>query len=445
MLLAAVAGAVCAAWASAREERKIFPYPVNVETLENGLQIVGVPWDSPGIIAYYTVVRAGSRNEVEPGLSGFAHFFEHMMFRGTKRFSQEQYNDVVKKLGADSNAFTTTDWTCYHFVASSAALETLMDLESDRFQHLEYDEAGFQKEARAVLGEYNKNFALPIRSLQEKLFDTAFTTHPYKHTTMGFLKDIEDMPNQYEFSKKFFDRFYRPENCIVLVVGDFAWPRLVELARKYYGPWRRGTSTQEIPVEPEQKAPLEATVEWKNRTLPYLAIAWKGPAFTDRAKDLPALDLISQAAFGETSPLYRKLVLEEQRVDFIDGSASDQRDPHLFAVWTRVKKDADVAGVRDEVLRTVEELKTKPVEPARLKAIQSHLRYSLAMRLDSPGAVARTLAHFLNLTGDVESINRVYALYEQVTPEDLMALARKLFVPEHRTTATLRAAGEGGR
>src|SRR5436309_9556391 len=103
----------------------VFPFPIRQTTLDNGLNILSVPFDSPGIIAYYTVVRTGSRNEVEKGLSGFAHFFEHMMFRGTERYPQEKYNSVVKALGADHNAFTTDDWTCYHLTAPATALATL--------------------------------------------------------------------------------------------------------------------------------------------------------------------------------------------------------------------------------------------------------------------------------------------------------------------------------
>src|SRR3954465_8788531 len=108
---------------------RIFPYPIRTTTLENGLAVLSVPFDSPGIIAYYTVVRTGSRNEVEKGLSGFAHFFEHMMFRGTEAYPQEKYNDVVKTLGADHNAFTTDDWTCYHLTAPSSSLATLVEIE----------------------------------------------------------------------------------------------------------------------------------------------------------------------------------------------------------------------------------------------------------------------------------------------------------------------------
>src|SRR5262245_50752892 len=117
-LVVHITSAVQACAAPLGDLSEVFPFPIHRTELANGLSLISVEYDSPGIIAYYTVVRTGSRNEVEPGLSGFAHFFEHMMFRGTERYSQEGYNDVLKALGADSNAFTTDDWTCYHITAS---------------------------------------------------------------------------------------------------------------------------------------------------------------------------------------------------------------------------------------------------------------------------------------------------------------------------------------
>ena len=197
--------------------------------LDNGLTVLSVPFDSPGIIAYYTIVRTGSRNEVEKGLSGFAHFFEHMMFRGTELYPQDKYNDVLKALGADSNAYTNVDWTCYHMTIPATALATAVQIEADRFQNLKYDEPSFQKEARAVLGEYNKSASSPFLKLNETLRDEAYTVHTYKHTTIGFLNDVKEMPRQYAYSKVFFDRWYRPENCTIIVAGDVVHDALLRL------------------------------------------------------------------------------------------------------------------------------------------------------------------------------------------------------------------------
>jgi len=420
------------------DDGKVFPFPINQVTLDNGLKIVSVQFDSPGIIAYYTVVRTGSRNEVEAGKSGFAHFFEHMMFRGTEKYSKAQFNDMLKSIGADNNAFTSDDQTVYHTLASAAALETIMDMESDRFMNLKYSEADFRTEAGAILGEYNKNYSSPFMTIFEKMREAAYDEHTYKHTTMGFLKDIEDMPNQYKYSLEFFDRWYRPENCVVVVVGDFDQAKLIELAKKYYGPWKRGNYTLDIPVEPPQTQEKTINLPWKAKTLPIVGKGYHGPAFSDNSREMPAMDLLSQLLFSPTSELFKKLVVDEQLVEFVQGSQPDSRDPGLFQVFTRVKDPKNVELVRAEIDKAIEEAKTKPVAPERLAAIKSYLRYQYAMGLDNPNSVANNLAAYIQLTGDPESVNRVYRLYEQITPEDIMGVAKKYMTSTNRTTVILK-------
>jgi len=166
-------------------QKSAFPFAFSEKVLANGLRIFVVPYDSPGLVAYYSVVRTGSRNEVEAGKSGFAHFFEHMMFRGTERYSTERYNAEIKAMGADSNAFTAEDMTVYHILAGKSALAKVVEIEADRFLNLKYDEASFQKEARAVLGEYNKGSSDPLQKMDEALHDHAFAVHSYKHTPSG--------------------------------------------------------------------------------------------------------------------------------------------------------------------------------------------------------------------------------------------------------------------
>ncbi|MEK7671803.1 MAG: pitrilysin family protein, partial [Bacteroidota bacterium] len=269
-----VVAAMSAGPKDTKKDGNIFPYPINQTMLENGLKVISIPFDSPGIIAYYTVVRTGSRNEIESGLSGFAHFFEHMMFRGTEKYNKDAFNNVLKSIGADNNASTNNDATVYHTLASADALETIMDIESDRFMNLKYTEEDFKTEAGAILGEYNKNFPSPFQSMFEKLYDTAYEKHTYKHTTMGFIKDIMDMPNQYQYSLKFFDRWYRPEYCTVVVVGDVKHVRLVALAKKYYGNWEHGSFVLDVLPEPSQPKEKFVEMKWKAKTLPILAIGY---------------------------------------------------------------------------------------------------------------------------------------------------------------------------
>src|SRR5215471_11558338 len=201
----------CAAITFAAQPQKIFPYAYTQEDLPNGLRLITVPTDYANIVGVYIVVQTGSRNEVEPGHTGFAHLFEHLMFRGTPKFPSEKYNQTLNRIGAASNASTYNDKTIYHTTFSKEDLETVLSMEADRFQNLKVPEAEFRTESLAVLGEYNENSASPFSKLNEVLYDTAFERHTYKHTAMGFLRDIQDMPNQYEYSLRFFDRYYRPE------------------------------------------------------------------------------------------------------------------------------------------------------------------------------------------------------------------------------------------
>jgi zinc protease len=415
----------------------IFPYPVIKTVLDNGLTVLTIPYDSPGLVAYYTVVRTGSRNEIEPGHTGFAHFFEHIMFRGTTKFPADKYNDVLKQLGADSNASTTDDWTCYHVVASSDALETLADIESDRFMNLKYSEEAFKTEAGAILGEYNKNYSVPFQSMFETLQNTAYTTHTYKHTTMGFLADIKDMPNQYDYSLKFFDRFYRPENCTVIVVGDVKNDDVVRIAKKYYSGWKKGMYQVQVPSEPPQKEEKIVRMPWKNKTLPYLLIGYHVPAFSDTDVERAALDILSQLVFSESSPLFQSLVIEKQKVEFVNGGADDHRDPYLFTVVTRIKDEKNIDSVRDDIYSALENAKAVPVDAKKLQDIKSHVKYGFAMQLNNPDNVAVTVASYIAVTGNYESMNKVYALYDKVTAEDIMRAAKKYFAKENRTVVIL--------
>ena len=156
----------------------IIPYPTETRTLPNGLTAIVVPMPSDGLVAYWTIVRTGSRDEYEEGRSGFAHFFEHMMFRGTERYPADAYNRVITTIGADANAYTTDDHTAYHLSMAAEDLEQVMDLESDRFQHLSYAEGAFQTEAGAVYGEYRKTRTEPDFALYEDLVAAAFERHP---------------------------------------------------------------------------------------------------------------------------------------------------------------------------------------------------------------------------------------------------------------------------
>ena len=416
-----------------------FPFPVDEMVFPNGLRAYVVHYDSPGLVAYYSVVRTGSRNEVEPGKSGFAHFFEHMMFRGTDKLSQEAYNGVIKSIGADSNAYTSEDLTVYHILAGKDALPKIIEIESDRFMHLKYAEPDFEKEARAVLGEYNKGASNPMQKMYEALYDNAFGTHTYKHTTLGFLRDIEAMPKQFAYSRQFFDRYYRPDNVTLLIVGDVDTQSTWKLIDDGYGTWSAGPPRPAVPAEPPQSKEKRDTLGWSGATLPLLMMGFHTPGFSTTNVDLPALDVLAELMFAERAPLYKKLVITEQKVETLAGSNDAHVDPNLFTVLARIKKPSDIAAVEQAISDEVARIAREGIDARTLAQVLSHVKYAFAGQLATADKAANVAAQFVALTGHLDSINAYFSLYDRVTAADVQRVAHRYFQPTNRTVVTLKA------
>jgi zinc protease len=416
---------------------KFFPYQYSLDTLTNGLRVVTVPTEHKNLVALYIVVRVGSRNEVEAGKSGFAHFFEHMMFRGSENYTPEQRDAILKKAGAESNAYTSDDRTVYHELFAKEDLPEVLKLEADRFQRLKYAEGAYKTEALAVLGEYNKNSANPLNKLEEVLRDRAFTQHTYKHTTMGFIKDIEDMPNEYEYSLEFYKRYYRPEYTIVTIVGDVQRDSALELVRKNFGEWQRGNYKPEVPSEAAQKGAKTALVDWPSPTLPYVVVAFHAPAYSDDKKESAALDFVVPLGFGENSELYQKLVLKEQKVDMLAPDFEAHADPELFSVVARVKNAKDVDYVRDQIVATFEKFTREKVTAQQLDETRSRMGYGTALGWVSADAIAEFLAPFIALKRTPDTINKLFGLYQTITPSDILEASKRYFVEDSRTIVTL--------
>src|SRR5215469_349066 len=431
--------AFCAALLGAANNNtpKIFPYTYNQEDLPNGLRLITIPTDYPNIVATYIVVHTGSRNEIEPGHTGFAHLFEHVMFKGTEKYPQSRYEATLKQIGASSNAFTTDDFTCYHTTFSKEDLAAVLAMEADRFQNLKYSEADFKTETLAVLGEYNKNSASPGQKLNEVMSETAFDRHTYRHTTMGYLKDIQDMPNQYEYSRKFFDRYYRPEYTTIIVVGDVQPKQVRALVDQSWGSWAHGSYRPDIPPEPPQDGPRSNNVAWPSSTLPIVTVSYKVPAYTDTTRDTAALEAISFLAFSPTSELYQKLVIAEQKVDQLGAENPLNVDPALFQITARVKNAGDLNYVRERILETIKGLRDKPVAAARLDAVRKHLRYSVIQRMDNSDTIANIVVKYVALRRTPETIDKFYSQLSQLTPEDIQHAAAQYLIENGSTVVTL--------
>jgi zinc protease len=361
-----------------------------------------------------------------------------MMFRGTERFPQELYNRIVTEMGADANAYTSDDLTAYHLAIASEDLERTMEIESDRFRNLSYSEEGFRTEAGAVLGEYRKSRTSPIFTLYEAVLRTAFRVHTYGHTTMGYLEDIEAMPTLYDYSREFFRRHYRPENVVLFLAGDLDLDETVAMAERHYGGWEPGYEAPAIPAEPEQEEERRVEVDYEGRSLPILWLAYRAGRFDPEDRIWTAALLLCDLAFGETSDLYHRLVLEEQSVEFIQGDLGWNRDPGLVDVIARVKQPDRVEAVLESIDQAVDRARRAPPDPTRLEELKSRLRYGFLMGLDTPDRVAGAMARIVALTGGIEAVDRLHETIESITPEEVQQAARAYLSSSRRTVAILR-------
>jgi zinc protease len=431
-VLAVLSAAVVA---GAQQRGRVFPFSYEEVALPNGFRAYLVKAATPGQIAYVTYARVGSRDEVDAGRSGFAHFFEHMMFAGTKKYPD--FDRETTKMGAFRNASTGSDVTQYYFVANTEYLDKIIDIESDRFQGLAYEEPRFKTEAGAVLGEHQQGALDPQRWLNERVRSAIFSRHPYGHPGIGTEADVRAMPTGYSYSQAFFRRFYRPENTVLVVAGDFDTARAKSLIARHYGGWQRGYAPPAIPVEPPQTAPREVTVGYPGRTLPILTINYRAPAWSPTDRIGVALTVLGEVAFGPNSTLYRKLVLRERRVQTLGPSFGLSRDPYIVSVQATVANPAETKAIEGELLAGVKSFQETLPDAALLASIKSNLRYRFVMSLETAQDIAFAVRTPIVSTGRLEPIEDYYATLESITAADVREAARRYLVDSGRTIVTM--------
>ena len=435
VLINVAAALALAGTATAQQEAGIFPFDYRRVELENGFKAYLINAGAPNQIAYVSMVRTGSRDEVEEGKTGFAHFFEHIMFRGTEKYPD--FDEVTAGMGAARNAFTSSDRTVYYLVASNEYLEQIIDLESDRFMNLKYSEPDFRTEAGAVLGEYQQSATTPFGFLNEKIRETAYDVHTYRHTTIGYEADVRAMPEGFEYSLSFHKRFYRPENVVLVLAGDFDFDEAEELIREYYSGWEPGYVAPNVVPEPPHTAPRRRTVEYPGRTLPVLSVNYQGPAWSATDKLALATEVLGEVAFGSNSDIYRKLVIEDRKVQFLRGDFGLARDPSLLAIDAMIIDPTDVTLVEEEIERTVERFRDELIDEKLLNDTKSNMKYGFLMRLETARGVAFSMMPYVINTGGIEAVNDYYRTLESVTPEDVREAARRFLVENGKTVVTM--------
>lgn len=452
--LAAVLFLLCAAWppttagqaGAAETAPALRPRPVHIvsRTLGNGLGILLVEDHSTPILNLQVWYHVGSKDE-RPGRTGFAHLFEHLMFKGSAHVAPEQHSRIIEAAGGVDNAYTNDDVTVFWETVPSNFLERVLWLEADRMASLTVDQANFASEREVVKEERRMRVEdPPYGRLFEDLYAVAFTVHPYHHTTIGSMDDL----NQATLSdvQEFYRLFYRPDNATVIVVGDVVPEQCFTWAEKYFG----GIPKPEQPVprqqlvEPPQTEAKQFTKSYgSNSPLPAVVEGYKMPAAFSH--DYYVLNLASSIlSNGESSRLYRQLVYESQIAAQAAGVGNFTEDPNLFLAFAVMNQGKTVEEGKEAIESVLEQLKNQPVSEHELDKAKNQLLAASIFARESDQQTGDNLGFAAVIGKDPELLNRDVDLYLAVTPEDIQRVARDYFVPV-RSTVLFITPPAGGR
>ena len=403
-------------------------------TLANGMQILVWPDRDIPNVALYNWVRVGSRNEV-PGITGLAHFFEHMMFNGTSKRAPGEFDQLLEANGARNNAFTSDDVTVYQDWFPRAALETVFELEADRLRNLSFDAEVVESERGVVHSERRLRVDDSHQGrLQEQVQATAFLAHPYGIPTIGWPSDI--LSWSIDDLKTFFATYYAPNNCTLVLVGDVEPDQVIALARKYFEPIPAHEPPKPIKtIEPEQLGERRVVVNAEAQT-PLVQFAYHGIAGSDPR--LPAVDLLTRILTdGDASRLHRSLVEEQQLAISADSYFSAGFDPGLVWFFLSLPAGGDVKQAEAAFTLQLERLMKEGVNKEELARARSQALADFWRGMATIDGKAQALGTYAVLQGGHEQLFDAPRAYESVTTQDIQKVATELLRQTNRTVGVL--------
>lgn len=419
---------------------KAIQFPVEKYQLSNGLTVVLHRDPSIPSVSFQTWFNVGSKDEVE-GRTGLAHFFEHMMFKGTKKFPADTWGKRLKSMGADLNAGTSTDYTNYYINAPSEHLEFLMQVESDRMRNLSLNPNDVLSEREVVKEERRSNYDDSIEGgIREKLAGIMFKELPYKWLTIGSIADLNAA--SMDDLHKFYKSFYSPNNAILVIAGNIDLAQTKKLVEKYYaGLPREEIQRPEIKKEPEQTTERWATIE-REAQAPTLAVGYRLPDV--RHPDHYALDLLSIAlGEGESSRLYRQLVYKSEIATGASAFSYGESLAGRFGLHVGLKPgvapDQALALLEGEVKK----LRDKKITQKELEKARNQLMKGLVDRLKRVHGKANMLAMHEILFSDYQRLFSDLKEYNKVTVDDIQRVARTYLQPIKRNIVIVKPRKEG--
>jgi len=407
---------------------------VTSTTLQNGMQIIVWPDHDIPNIALYNFVRVGSRNEAT-GITGLAHFFEHMMFNGTSTRQPGDFDRVLEANGARNNASTSNDVTVYQDWLPSAALATVFELEADRLRNLAFEPKVVESERSVVYSERRLSVDdNPSSRLQEQVQAAAFVAHPYHIPTIGWPSDIESW--KIDDLKEFFQRNYAPNNCTMVLVGDLDPQATLALARKYFEtiPAREGPRPI-LTKEPPQTGERRVTLMTDAQT-PIVQFAYHGIASADPRS--PALELLMRIlADGDASRLHRALVEEQKLAISADGFVQSGFDPGLVWFSLSLPSDGNIAAAEKAFDAQIDKVRKDGVTKAELARSRNQALADFWRGQATIDGKAEALGSYAVMKGGYQKLFDAPQAYERVTLEDIKKLAGELLQQSSRTVGLL--------
>jgi zinc protease len=431
-LLFALALCVACVAANVFGQARVAPLAIKQRVLPNGMKVVSLQDKSSPTTAIRVWYQVGSKDD-PPGRSGFAHMFEHMMFKATKNMPAEKFDRLTEDVGGYNNASTWDDYTNYYQVVPSNYLETLLWAEAERMVNLKVDEATFASERDVVKEEFRQRilsnpYGMLFGQYLEKL---SYTTHPYRRPGIGNLDELSAATPK--DAEEFYKTFYRPDNAVLIVVGDFEPAQLDAWTDKYFG--RIAKPSGSIPrvkeVEPERAEEKRHQMTGANVPFPAVVITYLAPP--SRSEDVPALEIAETIlSNGESSRLYQELVYKQQIAQEAAFSADIRVDKGLLYFYAIASENGKAEQLEKSLLAELRKIQAAPVSVKELQKAKNQLITRTLQERETNDGKATAIERAIAYDGDPFAVNTDIQKLQAVTAADVQRVMRKYFTDRNR-------------
>src|SRR5262245_25456878 len=413
--------------------------PYDISKLDNGLTVILSEDHSTPIVHLSLTYHVGSKNE-RPGRTGFAHLFEHMMFKGSKNVDPEAHTSFISSVGGQTNAYTTDDETVFWETVPAQYMPLALWLEADRMASLRINEATFANEREVVKEERRMRVDnQPFGRLNEIIYDHAFKVHPYKHPTIGSMADLEAA--SIADVREFHSTYYVPENATLTLVGDFETPQAKQLVEKYFGrvPKAPKPVPRDIPQEPPQTDERRITLE---QPWPLPAVVVAHHITYDGHPDSYPLHIAAKVlSDGQSSRIYQKLVYEQQLAVAAFGQANLIEQPNLFYAVAIVQPGRKPEDAINALIAELDRMKSEPISEHELQRTKNQFARDYLLSRDSNQQKALHLAHAAVIHSDITTADGEFDIFQNITAEQVQRVANTYFKKENRLVMTIMPSG----